>query len=195
MISKNRIPRILGLIMIVVVSVGQCRSRQNADKKLTLSYSGDGTTVVRFCDLDEESYFHVPLIFRAVKTGDPRLNTAPMVLHEGRTSYISAVELDELVQKLAHSDLSWEHSERVESIKWDLAKRHLPCSTEMEFLVISGTKSARAKVSREKICAELEALDSTLHTPRALWEFQLFRQGYSCKVPGFKYDAYPDHSH
>ncbi len=195
MIIRNRAVYLLWLFAIVWLNAKSLRSSQSGDTKTSLApaYSTDDSVLVRFCDLDEENYFHIPLIFRGVKVGDQRLNTAPIVPQEGRTAYVSGEELDELIRRLGQSDLSWKESKEIESIKWDLPKGHLPCSAEMEVLVVSSKGSWRAKISPKKLCAELVALDPAFHSPRALWEFQLFRHGYGCKVRGFNFEAYPDH--
>jgi hypothetical protein len=180
------------LIVVALTTASRLGSYQEVARKRVVDYLVNEKTAVRFCDTDEEEYFHVPLIFRAVKTGDGRLNTAPIISREGRTAFVTVEELRQLVQSLARSSLSWHDSNEVESLKW---KPPLDCFDGMDILVVCLNGSANSKIPPNKICETLQALDPTLQTPRALWEFQLFRHGYGCKVPGFNFQAYPDHSH
>lgn len=154
------------------------------------SCPADMSTAVRvFWNPPDGGYFHFPLIFRTVKQTDSRLNSAPMT-DEGRIAYISLGEMSQLIQALAHLDLAWEHLGRAE----DLGNyRDLQPENEMEILVICSKGRAKAMLSAKRICVTLKPLDEMLKTPRALWEFQLFRQGYGCKVSGFNQQAFPDH--
>jgi hypothetical protein len=181
------------LLLAILASTTSLSFHQTVVKKSVLDYPVDETTAVRFCDTNEEDYFHVPLIFRAVKQGDPRLNTAPLVVHEGRTAYISLDEMNRLIQGLAHSSLSWQQSEKVESLKWDLAKGPLSCFGGMEVLVVSSKGTATGKIRTKRICETLKPLDSAIKTPRALWEFQFYRINFGCKPPlGYISGKYAD---
>jgi hypothetical protein len=160
-------------------------------KKHVLNCPVDENTAVRFFYNNESDYFHSPLIFRPVAQGDPRLNTAPMG-EEGRTAYISLAEISELIQGLARSDLPWQESEEVEPLG---SSERLMSLTVNEIRVVCSKGTATAKLDPKRICQTLKPLDSALEMPRALWEFQLFRHGCRCKVAGFNFQAYPDHSH
>jgi hypothetical protein len=176
------------LMAVLATSLG---FQQTVEKKSVLGSPVDENTAVRFFYHDEENYFHFPLIFRPAAEGDSRLNTAPMGT-EGRTAYISLADMQQLLQGLKRSDLSWQESEKIESLG---PFRQLRGSESMEILAVCSKGTARANLDPKKICETLKPLDSALKTPRGLWEFQLFRQGYGCQVPGFDFEAYPDHSH
>lgn len=173
------------LLLLVVVNITPLSTGPAVVKKPMLDCPVDGGPAVRFFYHDEENYFHFPLIFRPVAQGDQRLNTAPMGV-EGRTAYISAAEMQQLLQRLMLSDLSWQESEKTEALG---SYKRLPSSD----MVVCSKGSARVSLDPKKICDTLAPLDAVLKTPRALWEFQLFRTGYACSVPGFNYHAYPDH--
>jgi hypothetical protein len=134
-------------------------------------------------------YFHKPLVLCVVKEGDPLLNTAP-IREEGRTAYVSLSEMRELVQRLGRLDLAWQESETVEALG---SYKNLPVFDDMETLIAFSHGTAKAHIAPKIICRTLQPLDAALKTPRALWELQIFRLNYGCKVPGFKADAYPDH--
>lgn len=188
---KNRTAHIWWLVLGALASATSLSSCRGVDRKPVLNSPVDEKTAIRFFYHDEEEYYHFPLIFRAVKQLDPRINTAPMTV-EGRTAYVPLVEMQRLIQALSHSDLSWQESQKTEALG---GFRQLRWSDSMEILIVCSKGTARANLDPKKICETLKPLDSALKTPRALWEFQLFRQGYDCKVPGFNFEAYPDHSH
>jgi len=189
MISINRTAQIFWLGLVVLMSTASLSFRQTVNKRNVLNSPVDENAIVRFFYQPEGDYFHFPLVFRAVDQKDPRLNTAPMFV-ESRTAYISFSELRQLMQELAHSDLSWQESEKVEVLG---SFKKLEITDNMEITVVSSKGTARATLNPKEICKTLMPLDSGLKTPRALWEFQGFRLNYGCKVPRFKYDAYPDH--
>ncbi len=190
MISMNRTIQIPWLIMAGLMSTAVLSSCQAVNKKNVLNSPVDENTAVRFFYNPAGDYFHFPLVFRAVGQKDPRLNTAPMLI-EGRTAYISFSEMQQLMQGLARSGLLWRQSEKVEVLR--SFKVEPPWVEHLEITVVSSKGTARASLDPKNICETLKRLDSALKTPRALWEFQRLRLNYDCKVPGFIYDAYPDH--
>lgn len=187
--------RVLALILVIGGGAGVMRSHQNSvSKSLFNSPVNEDTAVRLFYNLGAEKsrdYFHGPLTFRAVTEGDPRINTAPLVPHRGRTVYISFGEMRNLIDGLARFDVPWESSRGRESLDWSVEP--LPDTDKMDILIVFSKGTARAKLDPKKICTVLKPLDSALKTPRALWEFQRFRLNYGCQVPGFDAGAYPDH--
>jgi hypothetical protein len=153
----------------------------------------DEAAIVRFFYYPPGDYFHFPLVLRAVKPTSSLLDTAPM-REEGRTAYISLADMQRLVRALSRSDLVWKHTAAVEPLGpfKKLALTGIGVST-MQILVENSNGTATALVAPKNICQTLAPLDSAFSLPRVLWEFQLLRWGYHCRVPGFKRDAYPDH--
>lgn len=189
--SMNRIPYVFWLLLLLLTTAALPGCRRTVDNDRVFNCPVDENTAVRFFYFPGGDYYHFPLIFRPVAQGDPRLNTAPMG-EEGRTAYISRKEMRDLIRRLAHSGLSWQESEKVEPLG---SFKPLALLMTTEIRVVCSKGMARAEFDPKRVCQTLEPLDSALKTPRALWEFQLFRQGYGCKVTGFNWDAYPDHSH
>lgn len=155
----------------------------------SLNVAVDKNTVVRFFFLPARDYYHPALLFRVVGLEDPRLNTAPMS-PEGRAVFVSQQEMQELVRRLYAANLCWKKSELVE-IPEPIRTREI--TSNMEVKLFSSTGTAQALISRKRICGLLEPLDSALKQPRAIWEFQLFRTEYGCRVPNFNREAYPEH--
>ena len=190
MTSLNRIHYALwlGVALLAVAALPGCRQ---AKRDRVFDCPVDENTAIRFFYFPGGDYYHYPLVFRAAARGDARLNTAPMV-EEGRTAYVSYRDMRDLLRGLAHSGLSWQESEKVEPLG---SHKPLAFLTDDEIRVICSKGTATAHFDPKRICQTLEPLDSAIKTPRALWEFQLFRQGYGCKVRGFNFQAYPDYSH
>jgi hypothetical protein len=183
--------RMLCIILTVTLSasgLSSCSSCQTTVGLNVLDTPVSEHTAVRMF-FDPGNYFHPPLIFRVVAANDTRLNTAPM-LPEGRTAFITAIEMQRLIKGLQGMKLSWKESR--EHIVFDEA-RNLPPVFYGISVVISSEGTAESGIPPAKICDSLAPLDSALSTPRALWEFQLFRAGFNCKVLGLDGQAYPDH--
>jgi hypothetical protein len=184
---RNSCPNVLGLVLILAGSAIAIQPRLNQESKSLVHCPANKDTAIRFFYNPPGDYFHFPLIFRPVDETDPRRNTAPMTT-EGQTAYISFAEMHRLMEGLARSGLSWKNSERVEVLG---SYKHLLPLDNMEVLIICPKRTASAKLAAKEICETLALLDSTLKTPRALWEFQAFRIGYGCKVPaGFETGKY-----
>jgi hypothetical protein len=178
----------LGLLVLITTTAGGMQASQKSGAPLLLTTPGEEETVARFFYNPPGDYFHKPLVFRVVKAGDPRLATAPVLL-EGRTAYITGGEMRQLIEGLGRAGLSWRISEKVEP----LGSFHHLLIGDVEIRVVSPKGTAVANLHPKRLCTTLQPLDHALATPRALWEFQLFRAQDGCKVPGFNYQAYPDH--
>ena len=189
MTSMNPLFRTIQMVLFVVLSAVSCCYCQAPNELNVLGSPVNEKTAVRFF-FDPGNYFHPPLIFRVVAPKDPRLNTAPM-LQEGRTAYISGPEMQRLLQGLKSMELSWKESKK--QTEFGDATKILPVFYGLSVVVVSSRGTAESGIDLGKICEDLAPLDSTLTTPRALWEFQVFRAEYNCKVPGLDGQAYPDH--
>lgn len=193
---------VVAVVLLACTGLGQ--TSPNKSKKLFQNAPIAENTAVRFFyDPPDGGYFHVPLVFRAVKDGDARLNSAP-ILEEGRTAFIPITEIGELLKGLANTELQWQESEAVQALGPYKRIGLLHEGNKMVFrgedgysvmaITIAHSKgTAKAILKPKRICETLKPLDSALKTPRALWEFQGFRINYGCKVPGFKPEDYPDH--
>jgi hypothetical protein len=193
MISKRLNFWVLMLVVLLIAASELAQSNQKNDQVSVLNSPVDEKTIVRFFYYPAGDYIRIPLVFRVVEEGNPLLNTAPM-RGEGRTAYISLSDMHELVHGLIQSGLGWQESKTVEvlgSYK-DLTLVGIGLDT-MDVRIVSSHGTAKAEISPKAICMILKPLDGALKTPRAIWELQIFRLNYGCKVPGFKADAYPDH--
>lgn len=170
-------------------SAGERQAAPKLFDQSELHLEADQKTVVRFFYDPPGEYFHVPLVLRVVDDQDPLLNTAP-VKDAGRTAYMSLPEMRELLRRMKRANLVWEESADIVTLG---SYKKLPLFGDMRVLVANSMGTARTRIVAKTICRTLQPLDTALKTPRALWEFQIFRIQYGCKVPGFKAGAHPDH--
>lgn len=194
MAVKNLIIGFVALTSAIVASTLSGPKGQPTGEAWLLGCPVDQATAVRFFYNPEwADYLHGPLVLRVVPAGDSRLNTAP-ILYEGRTAYILPEEMKAMLQALAQSSASWRVSSKVEPLgnTQGLIRSVGASPLDLDITVLCSKGTARGKVEPAKICSTLAPLDSALKTARALWEFQLLRIGYKCKVPGFNWDAYPE---
>jgi len=173
------------ILAILTTAAGQASKDVTKVHGLTLPASKDTTVRFFFQPLDGR-YFHIPLLFRVVNKSDPRRNTAPM-LDVGRTAYVSLSEMQQIVARLAQLPLQWDESAKIQKLE---TYEDLDLVPRMRIDILSVDGTAKSSIDPDNICKTLSQLDDALQTPRALWEFQLFRMGYDCRVPNFNPDAY-----
>jgi hypothetical protein len=149
----------------------------------------DNRTAVRFFFHPPVSdRFVYPLVFRVAAENDKRTKTAPL-LTEGRTVYVSLSEMKDLVAAMTRSIMMGQQTRNVEVFgSWEM----IPSTEAMDVFVIFSKGAARGVILRENICKTLSSLDSSIKTPRALWEFNRFRMYNGCRVPGFDDTKYSD---
>jgi hypothetical protein len=173
---------------MVIVALALCVEGLCSPEESKLGISrADSEASVRFF-FNPGTYFHEPLIFRAVGVDDVRLNT---VSHTGpgREVYISVKEMDRLIDALSQSTLTWQNSRQkipfVVSIQ-------IPLRYEMSIDVLYSGGSAASAIDPKKICSVLPTMDSAFISDRPRWEFQMFRLGYDCPMArGLDSKAYP----
>ena len=177
------------LLLLATLTSAPSASSQAARQIHALTLPTGKDSVVRFfCQPPDGEYFHVALLFRVVEKKDPRWNTAP-VFDEGRTAHISVSEMRQLITALSAAHLSWDESTKVEGLE---TYKTIHSYGGMSIKVLSANGTAKATIEPKKICETLAPLDDALQTPRALWELQLFRSQYHCRVPNFNPNAYPE---
>lgn len=166
-----------------------CSSSQGVGKSGIFAIPADGNSVLRFFyEPNDSNYFHVALVLRVADEKDSKLDTAP-VFDIGRTAFITLPEMQQLLEKLSHADLNWRESAKTGSLE---SYKTIHSNGGMNVKVLTSNSTAEATIKSERICDDLASLDASLKTPRALWEFQLFRLGFHCNVPNFNYHKYPD---
>jgi hypothetical protein len=130
------------------------------------------------------------LIFRVARKNDPNWNSAP-IDRQGRSAFVLLDEMKELFGLLQGTSIHWRVSrEREEMLPF---MKLLQPTKDMIVTVFATNGTASASIPSKSLCAILTKLDPAIKTPRASWEFALFRRMYHCKIPEFDVSAYPDH--
>jgi hypothetical protein len=180
--------RVARMIMLLVV-ICQISKAQQPNRPFlgVLSTPVDDNTVVRFYYLPQvrDHYIH-PLVLRVATHNEDQMQNAPLLL-EGVTAYISLSEMKSLVAKMIDTiemPLQTGNREVLGSFQF------LPETIDMDAVIIYSKGAARGSIAPKDICAKLEALNSTIRSPRALWQFQLFRRYNACLVPNFDSTKY-----
>lgn len=175
------------VLMLMLTTLG---SSQAVGKNHILSGSVDEKTGVRFFyQHDIKDHFYPPLIFRVVAPDDRRRDTAPLG-PEGRFVSVTATEMHDLIERLLQLHISWKETHMTEAFGPSYKARGVGF---LDITVVSPNGTARGGVGSGDVCKALGSLDSAIKTPRALWEFQMYRWFDDCTIPGFDPKKYPDH--
>jgi hypothetical protein len=156
-----------------------------AASKLTI----DGNTAMRFLFRRPNANYVLPaLIFRVADVGSPKWDTAPIDRY-GRSAYIPLTEMRSLIRELETNRILPEVSSAIEPIE---PFEDRPISENVVVTIYASNGTATANIHPKEICKSLAQLNTLIEGRRAHWEFEYFRLGCGCKVPGHKYDAYPN---
>lgn len=174
--------------LIVVACLGQT-SRQS----VVLSSPVDQRTAVSFYWFgDMESHWRDPMNFYVAGANDPRLHTVSLEhgpASKGVETWITAPEMQAMIEKFAQSRLEWLDSKKVEPFKpWQ--KRDDGHDT-FDITVLSAKGTARAGIRLVRMCDQLRELDSVMPTPRLRWQFQTLRWDDGCVIAGYDNEAMP----
>jgi hypothetical protein len=165
-------------------------SGQTVSKNRVFSAPVDKKTGVRvFYQHDIKDYFYPPLIIGVIDKDDPRRSTAPLGPEE-RHVFVIAAEILNLLERLSHANMFWQESDTVEECGPSYKAKGLGY---LDITVVYSKGTARSSIGRSEVCNVLESMDPAINTPRALWEFQLYRWFNDCTIPGFDPQKYPDH--
>jgi len=92
-----------------------------------------------------------------------------------------------LFAALSAEPLSWEESAKIEELE---TYKTIRSDGRMDIKILSSGGTAKSGIPRKQMCETLARFDQILRTPRALWEFQFFREQFDCRVPNFDPQAY-----
>jgi len=146
-------------------------------------------TVVRFLySRLNANYVLPPVTFRVSAAGSTNWNTAPIDEY-GRSPSISLSEMGSLVRKLADSNLRWQVSSRASPIE---PFETIAPNKNLSVTIYASNEMATTSISPSEFCKILSQVNETIELKRAHWEFEYFRRGCGCKVPGYKADEYPN---
>lgn len=149
----------------------------------------DDNTAMRFLYRRPNANYVLPaLIFRVADEGSSNWNTAPIDRY-GRSAYIPLAEMRSLVQGLDKNRIFPQVSSTLQPIG---PFENTPISENVKVTIYASNRTASATIHPKRICESLARLNDLIEGKRAHWEFEYFRLGCGCQVPGHKYDAYPN---
>lgn len=185
---KVRVQRFL-LFSVFALALLRCAG-QMPTRNATLDAPVTAKTAVSFFWFgDMDSHFRSPINFYVVPDGDPKLHKVVVEATDHQwNAYISASEMQCLIDGLKAFGLRWVDSKGREMFKSGLARTD---DGFLDITVVSSTATSKSYIRIARMCDQLSQLDSTMPTPRILWQFQLFRVDNGCRVPGYKNDVIP----
>jgi hypothetical protein len=138
---------------------------------------------------DMESHFRNPVNFFVVPDADRRLHKVELtdfVTDDQVNMFVSTAEMKRILDGLKSLRLRWSDLRGREEFK-GADKRS---GTDMLDITLLGPDSTgEAHIRIAEMCDLLDRLDSTMPTPRILWQFRTFRWDNGCEIRG--YENYP----
>lgn len=177
------------LFMIVLFQLPlPIKSSAKSPKGISGLEVNDRTAVRFLLRRPNANYVLPPLIFRVAGAGNSDLNTAP-IDQRGRSPYISLQEMKRLVRSLEEDHLLWQISSPAASIE---PFEEIVPNPNLFITIYSEKGMATSSISPNAFCRILSRANQTIEVKRAHWEFEYFRRGCGCKVPGYKGNEYPN---
>ena len=176
------------LCLAAAVCLGQVPLRS-----VVLNSPVDRNTAVSFFWFgDMESHWRDPMNFYVASVGDPKLHTVSIGHGSGSKgveTWITAAEMQALVQKLAQSRFGWLDTRKREQFKpW---QERTDGHDTFDITVISSQGTVTGGIRVARMCDELIKFDSVMPTPRIRWQFQTLRWDDGCVIPGYDNEAKP----
>ena len=146
--GQNRFAMVALLLFLAALCSGQI-VRQN---RIFNAPVDEKTGVRFFYQNDIKDHFYPPLIFRVVDKDDPRKSTAPLG-PEGRQVFVTAPELQNLLQRLFQANIFWQESGSVEKFGPSYQAKG---KGYLDITVASSKGTARSSIGRSEVCRLLE---------------------------------------
>jgi hypothetical protein len=180
-----------GCIPIVSLTFAACLG-QTPKQSIVLNSPIDRTTAVSFFWFgDMDSHFRRPMNFYVASANDSKLHTVSFEqrLSRGVETWITASEMQTLIEKLSRSHLQWMDSKTV--VPFEPWPKRTDGHDSFDITVISAKGTARAGIRLARMCDELLEFDSVMPTPRLRWQFQTLRWDDGCVIAGYHNEAMP----
>lgn len=146
----------------------------------------DKTALSFFWFGDTESHFRNPVNFFVVPDADRRLHKVEFtdfITDDQINMFVSTAEMKRILDGLKSLGLRWSDLRGREEFK-GADKRS---GTDMLDITLLGPDSTgKAHIRIAEMCDLLDRLDSTMPTPRILWQFRTFRWDNGCEIRGYE---------
>jgi len=176
------------LLAPIVSSVALGAAGQKVKQSIVLSApAATGSAVSLVWYADDDARFRGPITIYAVADNDPRLHSVDVHGREGWSAYMTAQEMERILERLRSFDLKWEETSRPHAMEhWESKLTGDTLET-----IVTSSRGAARDLTYHAICERLAEMDSALAGPRVLRQFQQFRVERGCHVHGFSSDAAP----
>jgi hypothetical protein len=138
---------------------------------------------------DMESHFRNPVNFFVVPDADRRLHKVELtdfVTDDQANMFVSAGEMKRILGGLKSLGLRWTDLRGREVLK---DASHRGGTNMLDITLLGSDATGEAHIRIAEMCDLLDRLDSTMPTPRMLWQFRTFRWDNGCEISG--YENYP----
>jgi hypothetical protein len=135
---------------------------------------------------DMESHFRNPVNFFVIPDADHRLHKVELtdyVTDNQANMFVSTGEMKRILNGLKSLGLRWSDSRGREVFK---DANHRAGTNMLDITLLSSDATGEAHVRIAEMCNLLDRLDSTMPTPRILWQFRTFRWDNGCEIRGYE---------
>jgi hypothetical protein len=151
----------------------------------------DKTALSFFWFGDMDSHFRNPVNFFVVPGADRRLHKVELtdfITDDQANMFVSSVEMKRILEGLQTLRLRWSDS-RGRKVFRD--PNHRGGTDMLDITLVGSDATGEAHIRIAEMCASLDRLDSTMPTPRILWQFRTFRWDNGCEIPGYENHSVP----
>jgi hypothetical protein len=149
----------------------------------------DGAGALRFYSQGSDVMMTVledPLVLLAVDDKDARIGTTKRTTL-GQTLFVSKPEMRGLEEMIARLQMPWCLSAQTGELE---GARSLHSTGNLDLTIRFSKGTAIGQIRPGQVCDALASLDPAFKGARTLWEFQSYRQLFSCRLPHFDSKAY-----
>jgi hypothetical protein len=140
---------------------------------------------------DMDSHFRNPVNFFVVPDADGRLHKVEHTdfITDGQVNmFVSSVEMKRLLEGLKALGLYWSDSRGRKAFE---GRNHRVGTDMLDVTLVDTDSTGEAHIRITHMCASLDRLDSTMPTPRILWQFRTFRWDNGCEILGYENHRMP----
>lgn len=144
------------------------------------------TAVSFFWFGDMESHFRNPVNIFVVPDADRRLHKVELtdfVTDDQANMYVSTGEMKHILNGLKSLGLRWSDLRGREVLK---GASHRAGTNMLDITLLGSDATGEAHIRIAEMCYLLDRLDSTMPTPRTLWQFRIFRWDNGCEIRGYE---------
>jgi hypothetical protein len=140
---------------------------------------------------DMDSHFRNPVNFLVVPDTDQRLHKVELtdfMTDDQANMFISTAEMKRILEKLKTLGLDWYDAPGRREFE---ARNHRRGTDMLDITLVGSDTTGEAHIRIAEMCDLLDRLDSTMPTPRMLWQFRTFRWDNGCQIRDYENHQVP----